>query len=124
MTDHLLLVFSNARPEFEDEFNEWYSKVHVVDLVDKIPGIEAGQRFQLAGTYRDSGSEYKYLAMYWIPDGKLEEAQAGLRWQRSEREEALAAGRTPAVPKLEHGFDGDVSALFFTSLTAKYVAPA
>ena len=124
MTDHLLLVFSNARPELEDEFNEWYSHVHVVDLVDKIDGIEAGQRFQLAGTYRDASPDYKYLAMYWIPEGRLEEAQAGLRWQRQDREEALAAGRTPAVPKLEEAFDGDVSALFFTSLTDKYTGRA
>lgn len=120
MADHLLLVFSNARPELEDEFNDWYSNVHIVDLVDKIDGIEAGQRFELAGTYRDAAADYRYLAMYWIPEGKLEDAQAGLRWQRAEREEALAAGRTPAVPKLEEGFDGDVSALFFTSVTEKY----
>lgn len=124
MATNLLLVFSNARPELEDEFNQWYSAVHVVDLVDKVAGIEAGQRFQLAGTYRDSGSEYKYLAMYWIPEGRLEEAQEALRWQRTEREEALAAGRTPAVPKLEEAFDGDVSALFFTSLTEMYAGPA
>lgn len=119
MAEHLLLVFSNARPELEDEFNEWYSKVHVVDLVDKIDGIEAGQRFQLAGTYRDSAADYKYLAMYWIPEDRIDEARAGLRWQRAEREEALAAGRTPAVPKLD-AFDGDVSAMFFTSVTEKY----
>lgn len=119
MTEHLLLVFSNARPELEDEFNQWYSNVHVVDLVDKVDGIEAGQRFQLAGTYRDAATDYKYLAMYWIPEGKLDEARAGLQWQREEREQAEAAGRTPAVPKLD-AFDGDVSALFFTSLTEKY----
>jgi hypothetical protein len=124
MAEHLLLVFSNARPELEDEFNEWYSKVHVVDLVDKIDGIQAGQRFQLAGTYRDAASDFKYLAMYWIPEGKLEAAQAGLRWQRADREEALAAGRTPAVPKLEEAFAGDVSALFFTSVTDKYTGSA
>jgi hypothetical protein len=119
-----MLVFSNAHPELEHEFNDWYSKVHVVDLVEKIDGIEAGQRFQLAGTYRDAAAEYKYLAMYWIREDKLEEVQAGLRWQRAEREEALAAGRTPAVPKLEEAFDGDVSALFFTSLGEKYTRSA
>jgi hypothetical protein len=120
MTEHLLLVFSNAKPELADEFNDWYNKVHVVDLVDKIDGIVAGQRFEVAGTYRDSAADYKYLAMYWIPEDKLEAAQAGLKWQRADREEALAAGREPAVPKFEEGFDGDVSALFFTSITEKY----
>lgn len=120
MSEHLLLVFSNARPEHEDEFNDWYDKVHIVDLVDKIDGIEAGQRFQVAGAYRDSTADYKYLAMYWIPEDKLEAAQEGLRWQRQDREEAIAAGRTPAVPKFEEGFQGDVSALFFTSITDKY----
>lgn len=124
MATNLLLVFSNARPELENEFNQWYSDVHVVDLVDKVAGIEAAQRFQLAGTYRDSSSEYKYLAMYWIPEGRLEEAQEALRWQHNEREESLAAGRTPVVPMLEEAFDGDVSALFFTSLTEKYTGPA
>jgi hypothetical protein len=124
MSEHLLLVFSNAKPEHEDEFNDWYNKVHVVDLVDKIDGIEAGQRFQVAGTYRDSSADYKYLAMYWIPEDKLDAARAGLKWQRQDREEALAAGRTPAVPKFEEGFDGDVSALFFTSITDKYTGTA
>jgi len=124
MTDHLLLVFSNAKPELEDEFNDWYDKVHVVDLVDKIDGIEAGQRFQVAGSYRDSAADYKYLAMYWIPDGKLEAAQAGLRWQHEERDEALAAGRTPAVPKFEEGFDGDVLALFYSAKTERYTGSA
>lgn len=123
MAQHLLLVFSNAKPELEVEFNDWYSNVHVVDLVDKIEGIEAGQRFELAGSYRDAAAEYKYLAMYWIPEGRLEDAKAGLRWQRVEREEALAAGREPAVPKLD-AFAGDVSALFFTSVTEKYVGSA
>ncbi|MDX6325526.1 MAG: hypothetical protein QOK15_1880 [Nocardioidaceae bacterium] len=121
MTDHLLLVFSNAKPELEDAFNDWYSKIHVVDLVDKIDGIVAGQRFQVAGTYRDAAADYKYLAMYWIPDGKLEAAQEGLRWQHAERDEALAAGRTPMVPKFEEGFHGDVTALFYSSVTEKYL---
>ena len=124
MAEHLMLVFSNAKPELEDEFNDWYNTVHVVDLVDKIDGIVAGQRFQIAGTYRDAAADYKYLAMYWIPEGQLEAAQAGLRWQRADREEALAAGRAPAVPKFEEGFDGDVSALFFTSITEKYTGSA
>ena len=44
--------------------------------------------------------------------------------EREEREEALAAGRTPAVPKLEYAFDGDVSALFFTSITERYTGSA
>jgi hypothetical protein len=122
MAEHLLLVFSNAHPELEDQFNEWYSKVHVVDLVDKIDGIVAGQRFQISGTYRNASPDYKYMAMYWIPEDRLEEAKEGLRWQREERDAALAAGRTPAVPKLD-AFDGDVSALFFTSLTEKYTGP-
>lgn len=120
MTEHLLLVFSNAKPSLEEEFNDWYNRVHVIDLVDKIGGIVAGQRFQVVGAYRDSVPDYKYLAMYWIAEGRLEEAQAGLRWQRENREAALAEGREPAVPKFEEGFDGDVKALFFTSVTEKY----
>jgi hypothetical protein len=120
VTDHILLVFSNAKPELEAQFNDWYDHVHVVDLVEKIDGIESGQRFELASTYRDSAGDYKYLAMYTIPDGKLEAAQAGLRWQHAERDEALLAGRTPAVPKLEEGFDGDVLALFYSSRGEPY----
>jgi hypothetical protein len=123
MAEHLLLVFSNARPELEDEFNEWYTNVHMVVVVDKIAGIEAGQRFQLAGTYRDAPADFKYLAMYWIPEGRLDDARAGLRWQREEREEALAAGGTPAVPMFD-AFEGEVSALFFTSVSEKYTGPA
>jgi hypothetical protein len=124
VTDHILLVFSNARPDLEAEFNDWYDHVHIVDLVDKIDGIEAGQRFEVASSYRDFVADYKYLAMYTIPDGKLEAAQEGLRWQHAERDEALLAGRTPVVPKFEEGFDGDVLALFYSSRAEAYRGPS
>lgn len=119
MSRHLFVVLSNARPDLEDEFNEWYSTVHIVELVDKIEGIEAAQRFALAGAYGASDPAYKYLAIYWIHEDRLDEVKAALAWQHTEREEALAAGRPPFISKLD-AFDGRTQAMFFSSLTDRY----
>ena len=115
-----MLVLSNARPDVENEFNDWYSNVHIRQLVDRLEPIEAAQRFVLAGSHRDAPAPYKYLAFYWIPEGKLAEAQAAMAWQGEERVAALAAGREPVIGRLDV-FEGSPQAWFFSQLCAKYV---
>ncbi|MEI8058320.1 MAG: hypothetical protein WCI29_13050 [Actinomycetes bacterium] len=120
MADHLMLVFSNAKPEIEDHFNDWYTNVHIRELVDRLDPIDAAQRFVLSGSHRDVATPYKYLAIYWIPEDKLAEAQAAMAWQGAERLEALAAGREPVINR-EDVFEGMPQAWFFSKVSDKYV---
>ncbi len=120
MADHLMMVLSNARPGMEDEFNNWYSKVHIVDIVDKLDGIDAAQRFVLSGVQGSADGPYRYLALYWIPEGRLAEAQKAIAWQRLERAEAEAAGRDPVIP-MRDVFAGDIQAWFFSKVCETYV---
>jgi len=121
MADHLMLVMSNSKPEIEDEFNEWYSNVHIVELVDRLDVFEAAQRFVLSGVHRAPDTPFKYLALYWIPEGRLAEAQAAMAWQGAERLEAEAAGRAPVIGRLDV-FDGLPQAFFYSKVCEKYVA--
>ena len=39
MTQHLMLVLSNAKPDQDEEFNTWYKDVHVLDTINKLDGF-------------------------------------------------------------------------------------
>jgi len=122
MADHLMMVLSNSKPDLEHEFNDWYTNVHIVELVDKLDPIVAAQRFVLSGVHREADAPYKYLALYWIPEGRLAEAQAIMKWQGEERLEALAEGRDPVISRLDV-FEGLPQAWFFSKVSDKYCAP-
>jgi hypothetical protein len=65
-----LLVFTNPKSERDDEYNEWYSKVHLKDLLD-IPGVVGAQRYRLRPMGGPSEPAYGYLAIYEL-QGDLE----------------------------------------------------
>ena len=95
---HLMVVLSNAKPGQEDEFNRWYSQVHVLDTINKLDGFLSAQRFEQPTLPEAPPCPYRYLAIYEIEEDQLDTAYAQFRWQRQERAEALAAGRDPVVP--------------------------
>ncbi|UMG91261.1 DUF4286 family protein [Nocardioides sp. TF02-7] len=117
MPAHVMIVLSNTRPESEDEFNDWYTNVHVLDVVNKLDGFRTAQRFRLADGQVEDGADYKYLAIYTIAEGKLAEAQAAIKFQRKERAEALEAGREPWIEARTDLFDGKHRSWFFTAIT-------
>jgi len=44
----ILLVFSNpSAPERSDEFNAWYTDVHLPEFL-RVPGVRAARRFELS----------------------------------------------------------------------------
>lgn len=56
------LVFSNAVDGRDDEYNEWYDKVHLPEVLS-VPGVRAGARYRVKA--RDSETpEHRYLAVY------------------------------------------------------------
>jgi hypothetical protein len=94
---HLMVVLSNSKPGQEDEFNRWYSQVHVLDTINKLDGFLSAQRFELADLDGAPPCPYRYLAIYEIEEDQLDTAYAQFRWQRQERAEALESGRQPVV---------------------------
>jgi hypothetical protein len=116
---HLMVVLSNAKPDREEEFNSWYSDVHVYDTINKLDGFQSAQRFVRADLDGAPPQPYRYLAIYEIDDGDLETAYAQFSWQRAERAEAIAAGRSPVVA-VSDSIDPDVFLVgFFSSMTER-----
>jgi hypothetical protein len=95
--DHMVVV-SNATPGADAELNRWYDEVHIPDIFNKIGGIVAARRYRRAEVPGNRDCPFGYMALYDIPEGQIAYCQRRLLWSRGEREEALAAGREPAVP--------------------------
>jgi hypothetical protein len=66
MAKYTFVVLTNPTPGKEAEFNEWYNKVHIPDVLS-VPGFVAAQRFKLADAqFGDSERDHRYLALYEI----------------------------------------------------------
>ena len=80
----ILVVGTKVGPEREEEFNEWYDKVHV-PMVLKSPGMVRAYRYQVARVEDDVP---KYLAIY-----ELESEEAIKLWEESPEREAARQDR-------------------------------
>jgi hypothetical protein len=80
MAKYTFVVLSNpTTPGQEAEYNEWYNKIHIPDVLN-VPGFVAAQRFTLADAQLGDGSHaHRYLALYEIETddakGALKELQ-------------------------------------------------
>jgi len=94
-----MVVLSDAVPGREDEFNDWYDNLLLKKVVE-LDGYANGQRFELQGVNPPEAEwpQYRYLAIYEIPEGQLEIAKASMERQYAERAAALEAGEEPEVP--------------------------
>jgi hypothetical protein len=95
----IFVVMSNAEPGQDEEFNDWYTNRHLVDLLN-MDGVEAAQRFQFA-LPGPSGAEpeFRYLCVYEVEDGMRESVNQALRDAAAERPVAIEEGREPKVPR-------------------------
>lgn len=94
-----LVVFTNSVPGEDDVFNAWYDERHVPDLLEKVDGVVAAQRFRRAeGVPFNRSCPWGHLALYDIPQGEARRALNAIVWSRAERAEAEGAGREPQVP--------------------------
>ncbi len=79
MAKYTLVVLSNATAGKEAEFNEWYNKVHVPDVL-RVPGFIAAQRFKLDGPQlNDAPRPHRYLALYEIDTDDIQASMDELR---------------------------------------------
>lgn len=68
MAKYTFLALTNPVAGKENEFNEWYDKHHVPDVIN-VPGFISGQRFKLADSQMgnaEATKTYRYLALYEI----------------------------------------------------------
>jgi hypothetical protein len=81
MAKYTFLALTNPVAGKEAEFNEWYDKHHVPDVIN-VPGFVSGQRFKLADSQLggEASKAFKYLAVYEIETddiaGTIKELQA------------------------------------------------
>jgi hypothetical protein len=86
------LVFANPIPGREAEFNDWYSNVHMGDLV-QLPGWTGAQRFRLVTTVQPppstAGYRHAYLMIWDLeapePNGPLSMSTAAIAGGKSRR---------------------------------------
>ena len=80
MPRYRFIVLGNAVAGREDEFNEWYDKQHLPDIL-AIPGFAQAQRFRLAEPSAQVGpaGPYRYLAIYEIETDDVGAVIAGLK---------------------------------------------
>lgn len=73
-TRHLLLVLSDPEDGREDEFNEWYSGVHIEETL-RAPGWLAAQRFVRSDSQLSERIPHqRYLALYEFEGANPDEA--------------------------------------------------
>ena len=110
----LYIVQSNALPGREDEFNDWYTRRHLPEMLT-VPGFASAQRFVASPIRRSPATppyRYSCLAIYEVTgDPRL--AFAALARARA----AGAVTRSPAI-------SGDLTAYLFEPVTTRLVAPA
>lgn len=119
MAKHLMVVLSNSKPDQEEEFNHWYSDLHMLETINKLEGFASAQRFELATLPGAPDVPYRYLAVYEIEGDNLDTAYQQFRWQRRERVEAVADGRDPVV-SVSESLDPEFFLVgFFSAITGR-----
>lgn len=108
MKTYTYIVLSNPVEGREDEYNDWYTNTHIVDVM-KVPGLLSAQRFRLAPSQRrDPPHAYRYLTIYEIDGSDLAGSLAVLKSQSG----------TAAMP-VSDAFDPRHIGLVFEAITPK-----
>ncbi len=63
MSKYTLVVMTNAVDGKEQEFNEWYSKRHLKDVI-AVPGFVSARRFKIVGEPVAAEPLWRYFASY------------------------------------------------------------
>ncbi|HTT77959.1 MAG TPA: DUF4286 family protein [Candidatus Binataceae bacterium] len=72
MAKYTFVVLTNPTEGKETEYNEWYNKVHIPDVLN-VQGMVGAQRFKLADTQMGGAAPvHRYLALYEIETDNLQ----------------------------------------------------
>jgi hypothetical protein len=78
MGEYRLLVRANAVPGREAEFDEWYDRIHLGEVL-ALPGFSAAQRFEVRGEPFAGSGGHRYVTLYELDTDDPEVALRGLR---------------------------------------------
>ncbi len=78
MPRHKLVVMTKPVEGREREYNEWYQKVHLPDVV-AIPGVKSAQRFRLKLPLGPGVERQPYLAVYDIETDDVDRVVSELK---------------------------------------------
>lgn len=107
------IVLSNPVEGGEEEYNRWYSRQHITDVLIQVPGVRSVQRFGLATHQRRKPPyAYRFMALYEVERDRAESVFAELE----------ARSGTEVMP-VSDTFDRNHIALVFDPITPK-VTPA
>lgn len=106
---HIMLLFSSPVEGMEDAYHQWYSSVHLDEVV-KSSGFVAAQRFVVSGPVPEALGQHRFLALYEI-EGDLDAARATLAADRVVRSEMPSA------------LDPDVTQIWLSAITPRVVEP-
>lgn len=71
MAKHVFVVFTEAQPGREAEFNAWYDNQHVPDVL-KVPGFRCAQRFRVQpAPDGPANAPPRFMALYEIETDDL-----------------------------------------------------
>jgi hypothetical protein len=78
----VMIVLSNAVAGRESEYNEWYTHVHLPEVL-QVPGLVAAQRFKLGKAQREGAppSQWQYAAIYELETDDPGAAMAEIKRQ-------------------------------------------
>jgi len=103
MAKYLLFAFSDCKdPAREKEFNEWYDKMHLPDMLE-VEGMIKASRWMSADN--KEGEIRKYLALYELDTDSIEgfnkKVQSrGMKTMRDGRFSDLPVFDPPNVPRI------------------------
>lgn len=96
MSASILVVYTKPIEGREEEYDEWYSSVHLPDVL-RLDGFVAARRYRHVPDRHAPGVPLPWLAIYDIADGMLEQAQRALRFALRASAAAVREGRTPEL---------------------------
>jgi hypothetical protein len=77
VADHMFLVLTNPAEGLEDEYNDWYTNLHLDEVV-AVPGFVSARRYGLSDDQLGGfgSSKHRYLAIYEIAGAPVDAFQA------------------------------------------------
>jgi hypothetical protein len=93
--NHIFAVFTNAVEGREDDFNSWYSDIHLKEIVG-LHGFRAAQRFVIDDP-KSKGAPFKHLAMCEIDEGMSEAAKSCLNQAQADSVPQITDSQAPGT---------------------------
>ncbi|MBF0673343.1 MAG: hypothetical protein IR160_12255 [Salinibacterium sp.] len=97
MAKSILVVYTKPVEGREAEFDEWYTSVHLPEVV-RLEGFTAARRYRFVPEKAgEAHPDLPWLAIYEIEDGMLDAARSALAAALRSSSAAVREGRTPEL---------------------------